>query len=316
MKFSAGIDLGGTFTKLALLDVDGNILDRERTLSRTGSEARGLLKHARETLEEMCARSGLSYPPTEGCGIGMPGAVDYETGIVRLSKAFGWKELPLRALAEEVLGCAVAVDTDVNAGLLADLHFGAAKTASEMLYVSWGTGVGAGLTVGRKVYHSRNGAMGNPGHTVAVPESQRRCFCGLRGCLEVEIGARSLVEKVKEKMAQGRSSLLAAEREFSAAQIAQAALAGDGLALETLRDAVTLLARALAPLLAMLNPDTVIFAGGVSNCLPIVRDVFDEELRRSAPGFAFTGLTICASAFGESAGVVGAAKLATVGQRE
>jgi glucokinase len=244
----------------------------------------------------------------------MPGAVDFETGTVKLSKAFGWKELPLKAIAEEVLGCAVAVDTDVNAGLLADLHFGAAKTASEMLYVSWGTGIGAGLTVGRKIYHSRNGAMGNPGHTVAVPGSQRRCFCGLRGCLEVEIGARALVEKAQEQMNRGRSSSLARESVLSAEKISDAARAGDAVALEVLSEAVTLLARALAPLLAMLNPDTVIFAGGVSNCLPVVRDVFDEELKRSAPGFAFTGLTICASAFGEAAGVLGAAKLATVGR--
>jgi len=209
----------------------------------------------------------------------------------------------------------VAVDTDVNAGLLADLYFGAAKTASELLYVSWGTGLGAGLTVGRKVYHSRNGAMGNLGHTLAVPGSKRRCFCGIRGCLEVEIGARSLVEKVKEQIALGRGSQLAGERDFSAQQIAEAARAGDGLARETLGEAVTLLARTLAASLAMLNPDAVIFAGGVSGCLPLVRDEFDEALKQSAPGFAFAGLTIGASAFGESAGVVGAAKLATVGRQ-
>jgi len=310
MRFSAGIDLGGTYTKLALVDLDGKILDRERTLSLTRSLPRELLTNLRGVLEEMCARTGLAYPPPEGCGIGMPGPVDYETGTVKLSKAFGWKELPLRAIAEEILGCRATVDTDVNAGLLADLYFGHAVTASEMLYVSWGTGIGAGLTVGRKIYHSRNGAMGNPGHTLAVPESQRRCFCGLRGCLEVEIGARALVEKAQEQMSRGRSSSLAAESVLTAEKISIAARAGDALALEILREAVTLLARALAPLLAMLNPDTVIFAGGVSNCLPIVRDVFDEELKRNAPGFAFTGLTICASAFGESAGVLGAAKLA------
>lgn len=314
MRFSAGIDLGGTFTKLALVDVDGNVLDRERTLSLTGSEARGLLEHVRKTLEEMCARTGLSYPPTEGCGIGVPGVVDFETGRVKLSLAFGWKDLGLRTIAEEVLGCPVAVDTDVNAGLLADLYFGAAKTASELLYVSWGTGVGAGLTVGRRVYHSQTGAMGNLGHTLAVPGSKRRCFCGLRGCLEVEIGARSLVEKMKEQIAQGRSSQLAAEREFSAKQIAEAARAGDGLARETLSEAVGLLARTLAASLAMLNPDTVIFAGGVSGCLPLVRDAFDEALKRSAPGFSLAGLTICGSAFGEAAGVLGAAKLATIGR--
>ncbi len=316
MKFSAGIDFGGTFTKLALVDLEGNILDRDKTPSLTGSSPQHVLAHVRRTLETMCARMHLPYPPTEGCGIGLPGVVDYESGTVKLSGAFGWPGLLLRDIAGQVLGCPVGLDTDVNAGLLADLYFGHASTASEMLYVSWGTGVGAGLTVARKVYHSRNGAMGNLGHTLAAPGSDRLCFCGIRGCLEVEIGARALVEKAQAQMAAGTTSLMSLENALTPEQIAHAAQAGDALALEILRNAVTLLAHAVAASLAMLNPDTVIFAGGISNCMPIVRDVFDSELARTAPSFALAGVTIRASAFGASAGVVGAAKLATLRRPE
>ena len=316
MKFSAGIDFGGTYTKLALVDLEGNILDRDKTPSLTGSSPQHVLAHVRRTLETMCARTRLPYPPPEGCGIGLPGVVDCESGTVKLSGAFGWPGLPLRDIAVRVLGCPVGLDTDVNAGLLADLYFGHASTASELLYVSWGTGVGAGLTVARKVYHSRNGAMGNLGHTLAAPASDRLCFCGIRGCLEVEIGARALVEKAQARMAAGRPSLLSFESALTPEHISRAAQAGDALALDILREAVTLLARSVAALLAMLNPDTVIFAGGVSNCLPIVRDVFDAELARCAPSFALAGVTIRASAFGSSAGVIGAAKLATLWRSE
>lgn len=312
MRFSAGIDLGGTFTKLALVDLDGKILDREKIPSMLGASPEDLLGDVRRTLESMCSRTYLPYPPSEGCGIGLPGVVDYASGTIKLSGAFGWTGLPLRDIAERVLGCRVAVDTDVNAGLLADLYFGHASTASEMIYVSWGTGVGAGLTVSRNVYHSRNGAMGNLGHTLAVLGSERLCFCGIRGCLEVEIGSRTLVKKAQAQMLVGRDSLLSSQSDLTPEHIANAAQAGDPLALEILREAVALLAHTLAASIAFLNPDTVIFAGGVSNCLPIVRDVFDKELARSAPTFALDGVSIRASAFGESAGVVGAAKLASL----
>jgi len=312
MRFSAGIDLGGTFTKLALVDSDGDLLDREKFSSLIGSPPRVLLRNARAALEAMCARMHLPYPPTEGCGVEVPGVVDYASGTVRLSGAFGWTGVPLREIAEEVLGCRVAVDTDVNAGLLADLHFGQASTASEILYVSWGTGIGAGLAVARTVYHSRNGAMGNFGHTLAKPNSSRRCYCGISGCLEIEIGARSLVQKAHIQILQGKTTLMSNENVLTPELIAVAARAEDALAHEILREAVTLLARTLSASLAMLNPDVVVFAGGVSACLPLMRDVFDLELARSVPAFTLANTTIGYSAFGESAGVVGAAKLATL----
>jgi glucokinase len=314
MKFSAGIDLGGTFTKLALMDLDGKIVEREKTPSMIGASPQELLADVRRTLETMCARAHLPYPPTEGCGIGTPGVVDYPSGTVKMCGAFRWTDEPLREIATEVLSCPVAVDTDVNAGMLADLYFGHAATSSDVIYVSWGTGLGAGIAMARQIYHSRHGAMGNFGHTLAEPNRGRLCFCGIRGCLESEIGARALVANAQEAMAEGRASTLAAQDHLTPLKISLAAQAGDALSIEILGKAVTLLAHTLAVSLSMLNPDTVIFAGGVSNCLPLVRDVFDQELARSAPTFALDAITIRASAFNESAGVVGAAKLATLGR--
>jgi glucokinase len=312
MKFSAGIDLGGTFTKLALADMDGNVLARETTPSMTGASAQDLLANARRILESMCSRANLPYPPTEGCGIGVPGVVDYQSGTVKLSGAFGWTNLPLRDIADGIFNCPVNVDTDVNAGLLADLHFGCAMQSSEVVYVSWGTGVGSALAVSRNIYHSRNGATGNMGHTLASPNSSRSCFCGVRGCLESEIGAKALEEKARELAASGRPTALPAQTHLTPEHIANAAAANDPLALEILSDAVTLLAHTLAASISFLNPDTVIFAGGISNCLPIVRKVFDRELAGATPAFCLDRVTIRPSAFGPFAGGIGAAKLATL----
>lgn len=312
MEYSAGIDLGGTFTKLALVGSDGIVLSHKKVPSLIGAPVEDLLSQLRCMLEEMCAGLNLPYPPHDGCGIGVPGVVDYRSGTVQFSGVFGWTALPLRDLAENVLGCRVDVDTDVNAGMLSDLYFGNACNSSEMLYVSWGTGVGAAFAVTRHVYHSRNGAMGNFGHILAVPNSTRRCFCGLQGCLEVEIGARSLVEKAQHRLLQEESSLTSRKHELTSEIIANAAKAGDHVARQIVCDAAGLLARALSASLALLNPDTVVIAGGVSGCLPIVRDFFDRELARNTASFILAGTTVCHSAFGDAAGVIGAAKLAAL----
>lgn len=312
MRFSAGIDLGGTYTKLALVDSEGRILVHRTIPSQTKAAPEDVLAAIRKQIESMCAEAQLPYPPSGGCGIGMPGVVDYSAGVVKLSGPFGWKQFPARQAAMTIFGCSAAVDTDVNAGVLADLYFGCARESSETFYVSWGTGIGTALTVGRNVYHSRNGATGNLSHTVAVEGSRRRCFCGLHGCLEAEIGARALVNKAKERLAVGRHSSPASLNELTVEKIAAAAADGDALANDLLAEAATLLARALAPQLAVLNPDTVVFAGGISNCLPLVRLVFDGELKRNTPAFSLEGVKLCASEFGESAGMVGAAKLATL----
>ncbi|MGI8746497.1 MAG: ROK family protein [Bryobacteraceae bacterium] len=312
MSFSAGIDLGGTFTKLALVDSAGRVLDQQKTPSLTGYSAEEVLSSVRAKLEEMCKKTSLPYPPPLGCGIGVPGVVDYRSGEVKFGGAFKWSHVPLRLIAEKIFECSTAVDTDVNAGLLADLYFGHARDSSEMLYLSWGTGIGAGFTVNRNVYHSRGGAMGNLGHCLANSGSERKCFCGLCGCLEVEIGAAALVDKMQRKITEGAKTGISGDTELTSQRIAQAAESGDPVAYEVLGEAAGMLARALAAPLSLLNPDTVILAGGVSRCLPIVRDVFDRELARNTPAFSLANTAIFPTAFEESAGVIGAATLAAV----
>lgn len=316
MQFSAGIDLGGTFTKVALVGLGGGILDHEKTPSLTGYSAEEVLSSVRAKLEEMCKRTGLPYPPPFGCGIGVPGVVEYGSGEVKFGGAFKWSHVPLRSIAEEVFECSTAVDTDVNAGLLADLYFGHARDSSEMLYLSWGTGIGAGFTVNREVYHSRGGAMGNLGHSLANSDSERKCFCGLYGCLEVEIGSGALVDKTQHKIAAGVTTAIPKDMKLTPERIAHAAGAGDPLALEVLEEAAGMLARALAAPLSLLNPDTVILAGGVSRCLLLVRDVFDKQLARSTPAFSLASTTIVTTAFEEYAGVIGAATLATIWRKK
>jgi glucokinase len=309
LMYSFGIDLGGTFTKVAAVSADGSILEQRRLPSPAGRSPAEVIAELPPILAQIAGALGLSYPPPGGVGIGTPGAVNFRTGCLTGSGAFGWGDVPLGPMAEEAFGCDVAVDTDVNAGALADLYFGCARDASDMLYVSWGTGIGAGLLVGRKLYHTRGGAMCNLGHMLADPSSTRLCYCGCTGCLEVEAGGKAMVQQVSEALNTGEFSLLREQATLTPERISWAAEHGDPLARCILDRSAVLIARILSSLLALLNPDTVVFGGGVSRCFPIIRQTFDREMEMRTPPFTRHLTVIRSSAFGESAGVVGASQL-------
>jgi glucokinase len=308
--YRIGVDLGGTSTKIALVGSDGRILAHCRQASARGQDARLFFRLIRAALEELAAAAGQPYPPRDGGGIGLPGIVEATGGRVRFSGPLGWKDVEVGSIATEALGCEVAVDNDVNAGALADLWFGEAVDANDMLYVAWGTGIGAAFVVGRSLYHSRGAAMGNFGHMPADFFSHRRCYCGCLGCLEIEAGGQAMVEQVRHRIACGEKSILRETAEtMTPEHIAAAAAAGDGLARSVLERSAVLMARALAGVLAFLNPDTVIFGGGVSHCLPLVWTTFEEELQRRTPSFSLPLTRLRQSRFGANAGVVGASLL-------
>jgi glucokinase len=307
---AAGIDIGGTLTKIALVSADGHIIksDRVNTVAEAGAERS--FAALRPAIEAMSVAAGLPYPPPAGCGVGIPGTVSYKTGWLTESGPLRWVNVALRDLAEHTLGCQVAVDTDANAGALADLHWGCGRESSDLVYITWGTGIGAGLVFDRKVYHSQGGAVCNLGHAPADPASTRACYCGCNGCLEVEAGGKALVEQAKERLLRGAESTLRdAGEDITPEHIARAAGLGDGLAREILNRAGMLMARVLAVVLPLLTPDTIVFGGGVSACLPLARASFDRELEARAPNFVRHLTRITQSSFGGNAGVLGAATL-------
>lgn len=308
MDHSIGIDLGGTFIKVALVAADGAILQSRRLSTMPGRDPRAVFADVARALQEMSASQDRPFPPSGGCGIGVPGVVEYGTGRLLFSGPLAWKDVDLAGIGRSALHCEVFVDIDVNTGALADLHFGCARDAHDMLYISWGTGIGAGFVVARRLYHSRGGAMGNFGHMPADPASARLCYCGCRGCLEIEAGGKAMCEQARARLAHGEASLLR-DCEMTPETLAQAAAARDPLACSILERSGILMARALACILSFLNPDTVVFGGGVSQCFPLIQDCFDTELKLRAPKFSLPLTRVAQSTFGEHAGVVGAAML-------
>ena len=299
MMYSAGIDLGGSWTKTAVVSADGRIIAETRQPAIPGEALPLLFQGLRRVLESMAVEAHLPYPPPGGVGVGAAAIVDHQTGWLKLAGNLNLENCDLRGAAEAALGCRVVLDCDSNAGALADLYWGQARDAVNLLYITWGTGIGAGLTVNRRLYHSVGGSMGEFGHTPVEWDTPRLCYCGCRGCLEAEATGRAMERQMSGQLG----------RPITVREMAREAAAGDASCRKLLERSARLMARALSGALALLNPDCLILGGGVSYCLPLVREAFDGELKLHTPSFALQGLKVALSDFPGSAGVLGAALL-------
>lgn len=299
MMYSAGIDLGGSWTKMGLVSDAGGILAEARQPAVPGEPLPQLFRRLRLDLERMAGAQRVPYPPPAGVGVGAAAIVDHRTGWLKLAGNLDLENCDLRGAAEGALECSVVVDCDSNAGALADLYWGQGREATNLLYITWGTGIGAGLAVKRRLYHSVGGSMGEFGHTPVEWDSPRLCYCGCRGCLEAEATGRAMEQQMSERIG----------RPVTVRELAREATAGDAASCQVLERSARLMARALAGALALLNPDCLVLGGGVSHCLPLVRAAFDEELEMHTPLFARQGLKVALSDFPDSAGVLGAAML-------
>ncbi|MDQ3705179.1 MAG: ROK family protein [Chloroflexota bacterium] len=278
-----GVDVGGT--KVAVLVVEG----QERVLSRVtmptyleGAEATvaGVVRAIRLALKA----AGVDASEVGCIGVGVPGRVDPATGVVRHAVNLGWHELPLGERVSSELGVPCLLENDVRvAALGAQRYLGSAAPAN-MVYVSVGTGIAAGLVLDGKVYRGTHGMAGEVGHMIVEPDGPR-CGCGARGCLEALAAGPAIARLGKAAARSSRDSLLRNYSTVTAAAVYEAARAGDAAAQGVTRKAGRYLALAIQQLVMAYDAECIVLGGGVSRegeafLQPILHEL--ERLRQDS----------------------------------
>jgi glucokinase len=290
-KFSIGVDLGGTNLRIAAVDETGSLVEKV-TLGTKVSLGRD------HVIDEMCSSiQSLSEKykdsgPLHGIGIGVPGIIDMQTGLMRESPNLpGWADYPVRAEIERRLKTIVILENDANVAALGEKWLGAAKDYSDMAMLTLGTGVGGGLVLGGKIWHGANGMAGEWGHATVEPEGQP-CGCGNRGCLEQYASATAVVRMARETVAANSASTLArsanSDAEFSAKSIYNLAIQGDEDARRIYRKVGRCLGIMLATLVNSLNLPIYVIGGGVASAWDVFSPAIFEELRRRSLVYAAT----------------------------
>jgi len=290
-RFAIGVDLGGTNLRIAAVDEQGKLVEKV-TLGTKVSLGRD------HVIGDMCdAIQGMSErfkdsAPLLGIGIGVPGIIDMQTGLLRESPNLpGWANYPVHAEIERRLKTIVILENDANVAALGEKWLGAAKEFSDVAMLTLGTGVGGGLVLGGAIWRGANGMAGEFGHTTVEPEGQL-CGCGNRGCLEQYASATAVVRMAREAIANNGASALAraagSDPEFSAKSIYHLAMQGDEDARRIFRYVGRCLGIVLSSLVNSLNLPIYVIGGGASSAWDAFSPSIFEELRRRSIVYAAT----------------------------
>ncbi len=306
-----GVDIGGTSIKAALLDSSGTILSKREEPTPVSLGEDGVIARVGEIAVRLLETNRLDTHHLAGIGVGVPGAVNVQAGVVYHAVNLGWKETPLREKLEAYLGIPVLVDNDANIAALGEMWKGAGQGTTDLIAITLGTGVGGGVIVNGQIIHGVNGASGEIGHMTMVPNGGPPCNCGKTGCLESYASATAIIRAGTKRAQSGESALLsrllAANGSLEAKDIFAAAQAGDEAALAIVDEAAFYLGLALSHLANVLNPGKIVIGGGVA----AAGEFLFSRVRTSFTRFvafpvAAASCEILPATLGNDAGVIGA----------
>lgn len=311
MSYYVGIDLGGTNTKIGLVDSEGNIIFTTivKTDSREGYE-KTIERLSKITIEQVKS-ANIDFDDVAGVGLGVPGPVVDER-VVKFWANFPWEaNVDLAAEFEKHLEKPVKVDNDVNVITLGEMWKGAAAGYKNVLGLAIGTGIGGGVVVEKKLVSGKNGAGGEVGH-IKVERDGKLCGCGQFGCWEAYASATGIIREAKSRLAVNRNNMLAEKvegRELEAKDIFDAAKEGDEFSLSLVDYEAEYIAIGIGNLLNVLDTEIIVIGGGVSLAGPILFDKVNEKLKKYAMPATLENLKIVPATLGNDAGIIGAAYL-------
>lgn len=304
-----GIDIGGTDTKIGLVDIHQKLLadiviptgavkgeageetmkePAEAVIEKIGTQALALLEE-----------HGIAMDQCVGVGIGVPGTVDRRQGIVRYSNNIKWKQVPLARLMGKYFPLPIQIANDADCAALGEAVAGAGRECQDVIMITLGTGVGGGIILDGEIYEGKGIGGSELGHMVIVEDGEP-CTCGRRGCLEAYVSATALKREAKK----------VTERDMEPEEIFAEAQRGNGMLQEVVEQYIRRLGVGIVNIVNIFRPQLVLLGGGISS----QKEALLEPLRRMVREGCFGGTDgelpeIEAASLGNKAGMIGAASL-------
>jgi glucokinase len=265
--FTIGVDMGGTNLRVAAVNDTGEIMESVDTLSEVDQGRESIVARLADSVTFLSHKYGSSQK-FKGVGVGLPGIIDLETGILHSAANLpGWNGYAAREDLERKLGTTVILENDANCAALGEKWLGAGRGTEDLCMITLGTGVGGGFVVNGKPWHGVMGMAGELGHMTVISEGLA-CGCGNHGCLEQYASALAIHRMATSAAEEGRSSCLAAvqklDPDLSARSVHACARSGDKAAIEIFNVAGAALGIALANLINAFNLPMYIIGGGVA----------------------------------------------------
>lgn len=274
-KYTIGMDIGGTSTEIAIMDLDGACILHRKIDTQDGLQ-KDFIHLLVDEVNSMLEAKNISHAKVLAMAIGAPGITDSDQGIVMEAPSLGWLDYPLKKKMAKHFPFPIYIENDVNMAVLGECWKGAAKDKSHVVLITIGTGVGCGIVINGELFRGGQFAAGEIGYMITNKDQASQGFESVfegYGFLENQVGGPSIVKQYKRGM-QGTK--------FSAEKIFEKAIEGEALAMEIINEALDHLAVSLINVAALLNPECIVLGGGISKSgywfLPKLQEKIEQYL--------------------------------------
>jgi glucokinase len=313
-RWVLGVDIGGTNLVVAAVPFGGGPptgLRRGPTDRSPDAAVDEVTRLAAEVVREAVERHGCPVDQLLGVGIGCPGPLDVDLGLVIATPNLGWRDYPIRDRIAERLALPATLDNDANCATYGEYWQGAGRGARSLVGVTLGTGIGGGIILDGAIVRGVSNVAGELGHTT-IDFMGRRCACGNYGCLEAYASGPNIAARAREGLEAGYESSLGELvggdlSKITAATVYDALVTGDEYATEVMGETAKILGAGIANVVNLLNPDRIVVVGGVTRAGDHLFNPLRAEVRRRAFDAAVSACQILPGELPETAGVIGAA---------
>lgn len=299
-----GIDFGGTSVKIGVVDGDQIIDQCPPIATREFDGAPPLLNAMADTIGALCNE----HPRIAAVGVGMPGFVDFQRGIVHgLTNVPGWENIHLRHEIQKRCDLPCQIDNDANAMAYAEWKLGAGRGCRHIIAVTLGTGVGGAVINNNRLVRGARSVAGELGQT-SIDYRGRKGAYGNLGALEDYIGNNEIAAEAQKAYAEAGEHR--SIEDCQPAALSKAASAGDTIAVSIWEGVAEKLSCALVNCCYLLNPELIVIGGGVAKAGAVLFGPLESHLRAQLGNPFNDGLRIVPATFGNEAGMLGAARIA------
>jgi glucokinase len=312
-----GVDLGGTNVRASVLDREGKTLGSGRNPSLATDGVDQTVSQIVLAAKTAIRSAGVETSEVAGLGIGVPGHIDDRNGVVLWAPNFYDHGMPYRNVRlgdpiSEQMHLPVFMGNDANVAALGEFRFGAGRTVRTMVMVTLGTGIGGGVILDGKLWTGATGGAGEIGHLVIAAGD--RGGAAAFGSLESMGQIAAICERAARKICTGRKSLLADKVDYdwhllTPKDIADAAEAGDPLAIETFEETGYYVGLGIASIVNLINPEMIVIGGGVAQAGDLILDPIRRATRANAIKTLIDVCPIVPAELGDDAGIYGGASL-------
>lgn len=274
-----GVDISIETTTYAMVDVRGNILAEDAFPTLDYPDVNNFVTALSEKIVMMVEQNG-GYETIRSIGVSCPSASTV-SGCIENAANLPWKGIvPLSAMLRDRIGLAVGLSNDAHISALGEYTFGSAHGMTNFIIISLGVGIGSCFFSDGKEHRGHGGYAGEFGHTCVYPDG-RQCGCGNKGCLEAYVGAKGIIKTAEELMAESDApTMMRSLEKLSPRTIKECCDKGDEMAIEVYRRTGLILGQGLATYASLIDPEAIIFTGGISHAghwlLDPAKEVLDK----------------------------------------